>query len=421
MSHRKTAKPPKVSVIMATYNYSSVLRFAIRTVLWQTFTDWELIVVGDCCTDDSEDVVRSFGDPRIRWLNLPENSGSKALPQNAGVALARAPLIAYLAHDDLWHPVHLETVMEAMEQTGADFVHTVALFVPPPGETLREVFGIFPDGYPRDHAFVHSTALHPKSVFDRIGLWPDPRTTRLPGDQTFWNRAVDAGLRFHAVPKVTLWKINASSRPGCYLRQSCEEHARCFESIRDDPDFVEKELIEVIRSALVHGIRLVEGYKAGRDGPPGAHLHLLRQIRGLEPIEPMMPLPIGAEEEPFAVEFAGELPRRMSAGERLEVEVRIENRSRFAISSHKPNPVHFSYHWRNADDSMAVWDGRRSQLVPPLEARSTLHYVVNVYAPAAPGRYRLQPAIVQEGVRWFDGGPAWPGEIDIVASEARVS
>jgi hypothetical protein len=398
---------PTVSVIIPTYNYSSVLRYAIETVLWQTFSDWELIVVGDCCTDDSEAVVRSFGDARIRWINLPENSGSKSLPQNAGVQVARAELIAYLAHDDLWHPSHLATVVGAIKESSADFVHTVAAIVPPPGETMREVFGIFPGSYPADHAFVHSTVIHPKRVFDVIGPWPDGRKTRLPGDQTFWNRAVAAGLRFQAVPKLTTWKINASSRPGCYLEQRSDEQAHCFAQLRDDPDFPEKELIEVIRSAIVHGLKLIEGYKVGRDTPPGAHHHLLRQIRGLEPIEPMMALAVEGDLEPFRVAVVSELPSVVGAGARMDVEVRIENRSGFAISSQKPNPVHFSYHWLGPDGSMALWDGQRSQIVPPLPARETLHYVVNIYAPTSPGVYELEPTIVQEGVRWFQN--AEPG------------
>lgn len=59
---------PEISVITATYNRSNALALAIRTVLWQTCPDWELIVVGDHCTDDTEDVVRGFPDPRIRFV-----------------------------------------------------------------------------------------------------------------------------------------------------------------------------------------------------------------------------------------------------------------------------------------------------------------------------------------------------------------
>ena len=58
---------PQVTVIIAAYNWSSVLRLAVDSVLRQTFEDYELWVIGDACTDDSEQVVRSFRDPRVHW------------------------------------------------------------------------------------------------------------------------------------------------------------------------------------------------------------------------------------------------------------------------------------------------------------------------------------------------------------------
>jgi glycosyltransferase involved in cell wall biosynthesis len=250
-----TENTPKISVIIATYNYSSVLRYAIATVLWQTFRDFELIVVGDACTDDSETVVRSFGDPRLRWLNLAENSGSKSIPQNAGIKMARGEYIAYLAHDDLWHPCHLETVLNAIEKSGADLVYSVALYVPPPGETPRPVSGIFPEGEFRPgHVLVHSSVLHRKKLIDDVGGWPDPRVERVPGDQLFWTRVIESGKRFQSVPKVTVWKFNASSRPDSYKLQRCDEQARYFELIRDDPALAERELIDVLEAAMRHGL-----------------------------------------------------------------------------------------------------------------------------------------------------------------------
>src|SRR6478672_10610973 len=147
---------PTVSVLIATYNYSSVLRFAVASVLRQSFTDFELIVAGDCCTDDSEAVVRSFADPRVRWLNLTENSGSKSLPLNAALKIARGKYIAYLGHDDLWHPDHLKTVVGAIEKGGADFVYTVGVYIPPPGESQRPIAGIFPEEFRPGYVLLHS-------------------------------------------------------------------------------------------------------------------------------------------------------------------------------------------------------------------------------------------------------------------------
>ncbi len=104
---------PLVTVIIATYNWSSVLRHAVRSVLWQTYENFELLVIGDGCTDDSEEVVASFGDPRVRWINLPENVGSQSGPNNRGLELARGEYIAYQGHDDVWHPKHLATLWRA--------------------------------------------------------------------------------------------------------------------------------------------------------------------------------------------------------------------------------------------------------------------------------------------------------------------
>ncbi|HKO55667.1 MAG TPA: glycosyltransferase family A protein [Thermoanaerobaculia bacterium] len=81
--------PPRVTVIMATYNWSSVLPYSIGSALLQTFADFELLVVGDGCTDDSEAVVNARDDRRVRWINLPVNSGHQSTPNNEGLRQAR--------------------------------------------------------------------------------------------------------------------------------------------------------------------------------------------------------------------------------------------------------------------------------------------------------------------------------------------
>lgn len=394
---------PKVSVIIATYNYSCVLRYAIATVLWQTFRDFELIVVGDCCTDDSQAVVESFGDPRIQWVNLTENSGSKSLPNNAGLARARGEYIAYLAHDDLWHPAHLQTLVDALDHNACDFAYTVAVFVPPPGQMRRDISGIFPDRFREGYALVHSTVIHRKAVIDRMGTWPDYRLNRRPPDDLFWSQALQAGLVFLAVPKVTVWKFTASSRPGSYVDKKCDEQAHYFELIQHDPALAEKELLDVVRSAMAHGLGPMEMVKVGRDAPLGACTQWLRQIRGLETHTPMEALPAGVDGNSFGIEIAEDVPRIVAAGTRLEFEVRIENGTDFAVSSHEPFPVYICYHWLDPQGAVAVHEGIRTLFLPPLRAHSSGHYVVKVQAPPAAGTFQLQLVLVQEKIRWFDG------------------
>ena len=107
---------PKVSIITSTYNRSGVLKRAIESVRAQRgFGDWEMCIVGDCTPDDSEAVVASFGDERLRFFNLPVKSppiAHGAIAKNYGIfQMARAPYIAYLDDDDEYHPDFLRAMM----------------------------------------------------------------------------------------------------------------------------------------------------------------------------------------------------------------------------------------------------------------------------------------------------------------------
>ncbi len=72
----------------------------------ETETDFELIVIGDACEDETGALVHSFGDPRIQWWNLARNSGNQAAPNQAGLERAQGKYIAYMHQDDLWFPHH---------------------------------------------------------------------------------------------------------------------------------------------------------------------------------------------------------------------------------------------------------------------------------------------------------------------------
>ena len=94
---------PAVSVIMATYNGASLVGETIRSVLAQSFADFELIAVDDCSSDETCDVVRSFADPRVKLLRTPFNSGP-VRARNQAVAAARGRYIAAMDQDDLCLP-----------------------------------------------------------------------------------------------------------------------------------------------------------------------------------------------------------------------------------------------------------------------------------------------------------------------------
>ena len=97
----KAAANPKVSVVITTHNRSSLLPRAVRSVLAQSYEDYELIIVDDCSTDNTPDVIRTFVDSRIRVVRHADNMGQSAAI-NTGIRLSRGEYIAFLDDDDEW-------------------------------------------------------------------------------------------------------------------------------------------------------------------------------------------------------------------------------------------------------------------------------------------------------------------------------
>ncbi|MFA4662862.1 glycosyltransferase family 2 protein [Pyrococcus kukulkanii] len=106
---------PTVSVIIPTYNRAQMLVRAIRSVLNQTFEDFELIIVDDASTDDTPKVVEGIRDGRVRYIRLEKNSGGP-VARNTGIKKARGKYIALLDDDDEWLPHRLELQVEKMEE-----------------------------------------------------------------------------------------------------------------------------------------------------------------------------------------------------------------------------------------------------------------------------------------------------------------
>jgi glycosyltransferase involved in cell wall biosynthesis len=97
----------EVSVIIPTFNRSEKVRRAVSSVLSQTFTDFEVIVVDDSSIDDTVDCLVQFKG-KIRFIRHPKNLGVSA-SRNSGIKASQAPLIAFLDSDDYWMPEKLET------------------------------------------------------------------------------------------------------------------------------------------------------------------------------------------------------------------------------------------------------------------------------------------------------------------------
>lgn len=111
-----------VSIIMPTYNCGRFIGESIRSVLAQTYTNWELLIVDDCSTDNTAEVVAAFTDPRIHYQRNEHNSGA-AVTRNTALRMAKGRYIAFLDSDDLWLPEKLEKQIAFMQQNGYAFTY----------------------------------------------------------------------------------------------------------------------------------------------------------------------------------------------------------------------------------------------------------------------------------------------------------
>ena len=112
-----------VSVIMPSFNTGRFIKEAINSVINQTYTNWELIIVDDCSNDDTNEIINSFEDSRIKYLKNDTNMGA-AICRNRALKEAKGKWIAFLDSDDLWKKDKLEKQIGFMEKGGYDFSYT---------------------------------------------------------------------------------------------------------------------------------------------------------------------------------------------------------------------------------------------------------------------------------------------------------
>jgi teichuronic acid biosynthesis glycosyltransferase TuaG len=118
----ETISIPEVSVIMPAYNASDYIQESINSVIAQTFTNWELIIVDDGSTDKTSVIIENYcnQDERIKYYY--QENGKQGKARNFGVSLANAKYIAFLDADDLWMPEKLEIQLQQIEEKNVDLV-----------------------------------------------------------------------------------------------------------------------------------------------------------------------------------------------------------------------------------------------------------------------------------------------------------
>lgn len=135
-----------ISVIMPAFNLAPYLETSARSVLAQTWSNLELLIIDDCSSDDTGMVAQRLAeeDHRVRVLKTPRNLGG-AGARNLGIAEARAPYVAFLDGDDLWAPEKLARQREHMSATGATLSYTAVQKIDAGGRRIGQVQTV-PDG-----------------------------------------------------------------------------------------------------------------------------------------------------------------------------------------------------------------------------------------------------------------------------------
>jgi glycosyltransferase involved in cell wall biosynthesis len=305
---------PTVSIVLATYNRPAVLALAIRSVLAQDFADWELVVVGDRCSEATGALVDTFADRRIRYVNLALNYGEQSGPNNVGIARARGRYIAFLNHDDCWFADHLRAAMDWLEASGADAVIARSASVVPSSSPGDEGYAwhTFLTGEGRAGRYdpVHteapiSTVLLKSSVARAAGAWRPASDSYASSSQEWLFRIWRRGFDIRTMPHLTVVQFPSGLRAGSYLKTDAPEHA-FFESQFARPLELRLLLLDRCRASplrplwrrLAKSVALVGLRAAAYLGLPpselvpkfmlgyrhGTFIDKLRGIRGLSPI-----------------------------------------------------------------------------------------------------------------------------------------
>ncbi len=202
------AGAPLISVCIATYQRARILcERTLPTVLRQTYQNWEAVIIGDGCEDDTAERIAAFGDARLKFYNRPANGPYPAEPRsrwlvagtyasNAAIARAQGQWIAPLDDDDEWSEDHLATLLAEAQRTAAELVYgRMRVLIHGTGEETW--FGTWP---PRFGDFGFQAAIYHGGLrgfrYD-IDACDDDE----PGDWNLARRMLEAGVRFAFTPR----------------------------------------------------------------------------------------------------------------------------------------------------------------------------------------------------------------------------
>lgn len=195
-----------VSIIISTYNRSERLKRAIQSVVDQTYKDWELIVVDDFSTDDTQKVIKSFTkkDQRIKGIRECQNFGTDTHPKNVGILASKGDYIAFLDDDNDYLPDHLMILTkEAEKRPDVDVIYgdRLIIFDDEKRDPQIGICSDFDAGLLMERNYIDtSDVLIKREALFTVGGF-DERYKKYV-DWNLWIRMMKAQMKFHHVAKV---------------------------------------------------------------------------------------------------------------------------------------------------------------------------------------------------------------------------
>lgn len=232
-----------VSVVVPTYQRPGYLRETLQSILSQTWSDLEVLVVSDGPSEETENVVRELGDGRVVSLSVPHH-GWPAPSRNAGIARARGEFIAFCDDDDLWERDKLEAQLAALRTKGAALCFTNLVSIDPASRIIgpRKASPRIYDRFPRlayltlpGYYIAPSSVLVPKRVVTAVGGFDDRPLLRGREDAEWFVRiAYRTRERFVRVPRPLVRYRTDPSRPGIGLQAGSDHVATLLEAVKEN-------------------------------------------------------------------------------------------------------------------------------------------------------------------------------------------
>jgi glycosyltransferase involved in cell wall biosynthesis len=238
LTPRKEGHVALISVIIPVYNGENTIEQTIRSVLDQTYSDFELIIIDDGSTDHTLDLIEKIQDPRIRVFPY-ENAGLSA-SRNRGIKHANGEYVSFLDADDLWTPDKLKAQLDALiDNPEAAVSYSWTAFIDMDGNLLDYGIQQSFNGYVYPNLLTYffigsgSNALIKKQVFDDVGLFDE--TLKSAEDRDIFLRIAEKYF-FAAVPvPQILYRITENSMSRNVIRQERESIKVIERAYAQDP------------------------------------------------------------------------------------------------------------------------------------------------------------------------------------------